>query len=169
MLNKDAGFQSATSLKTKLLYKYFSKLFPKFLEQVLNRTPLRGCCGIKILKLPLLNALSFFKKPLEIWKCLREILDIYISYLFTVPFIVVYLIPTVRWRLKFGLKFKCSGSILRIYWFLVNFTKAMKHERECITYVKSSMLMSMSLLKQPNRAFSLPNVYSISILADENR
>ena len=38
MLNKDAGFQSATSLKTKLLYKYFSKLLPKFLEEVLNRT-----------------------------------------------------------------------------------------------------------------------------------
>ena len=128
MLNKDAGFQSATSLKTKLLYKYFSKLFPKFLEEVLNRTPLRTCCGIKILKFLFVNALSFVKKSVKSRKCLREILDIYVSYLFTVPFIVVYLMPAVRWRLKFGIIFKSSSNILRIYWFLVNFTKVMKYE-----------------------------------------
>ena len=128
MLNKDAGFQSATSLKTKLLYKYFSKPFSKFLEQVLNRTPPRGCCGIKILKFLFLNVLSFVKKPWKIRKCLREILDIYVSYLFTILFIVVYLIPAVRWRLKSGLKFKCSSNILRIYWFLVNLTKVMKYD-----------------------------------------
>ena len=128
MLNKDAGFQSATSLKTKLLYKYFSKLFPKFLEEVLNRTPLRTCCGIKILKSLFVNALSFVKKSVKSRKCLREILDIYVSYLFTVPFIVVYLMPAVRWRLKFGIIFKGSSNILRIYWFLVNFTKVMKYE-----------------------------------------
>ena len=122
MLNKDAGFQSATSLKTKLLYKYFSKLFPKFLEQVLNRTPLRPCFRIKILKF------LFVKKPAKSRKSLRGILDIYVSYLFIVPFIVVYLIPAVRWRLKFGIIFKCSSNILRIYWFLVNFTKVMKYE-----------------------------------------
>ena len=128
MLNKDAGFQSATSLKTKLLYKYFSKLFPKFLEQVLNRTPLRGCCGIKILKFLFVNALSLVKKTVKSRKCLREILDIYVSYPFTVPFVVVYRIPAVCWRLKFGIIFKCSSNILRIYWFLVNFTKVMKYE-----------------------------------------
>ena len=128
MLNKDAGFQSATSLKTKLLYKYFSKLFPKFLEQVLKRTPLRGCCGIKILKFLFVNALSLVKKTVKRRKCLREILDIYVSYPFTVPFVVVYLIPAVCWRLKFGIIFKCSSNILRIYWFLVNFTKVMKYE-----------------------------------------
>ena len=75
-----------------------------------------------------LNPLSFVKKPLKSRKCLREILDVYVSYLFTVPFIVVYLIPAVRWRLKFGIIFKCSSNILRIYLFLVNFTKVMKYE-----------------------------------------
>ena len=65
MLNKDAGFQSATSLKTKLLYKCFSKVFPKFSEQVLHSTPLRGCCGIKILKFLFVNALSFAKEPIK--------------------------------------------------------------------------------------------------------
>ena len=128
MINKDAGFQSATSLKTKLLSKYFSKPFSKFLEQVLNRTPFRGCCGIKILKFLFLNVLSFVKKPLKSRKCLHKILDIYVSYLFTVPFIVVYLIPAMLWRLKFGIIFKCRSDILRIYWFLVNFTKVMKYE-----------------------------------------
>ena len=128
MLNKDAGFQPATSLKTKLLYKCFSKVFPKFLEQVLHSTPLRGCCRIKILKFLFVSALSFAKEPIKSWKCLHETLDIYVSYLFTVPFIDVYLIPAVRWRLKFGIMFKCSSNILRIYWFLVNFTKVMKYE-----------------------------------------
>ena len=103
MLNKDAGFQSATSLKTKLLYKYFSKPFSKFLEQILNRTPLRACCGIEMLKFQFLNASSFVKKLLKSRKCLREVLDINVSDLFTVPFIVVYLIPAVRWRLNFGI------------------------------------------------------------------
>ena len=113
--------------KTKLLYKYFSKLFQNFLEQVLNNTSQR-CCGIKILEFLFLNPLSFVKKPLKSRKCLREILDVYVSYLFTVPFLVVYLVPAVRWRLKFGIIFKCSSNILRIYLFLVNFTKVMKYE-----------------------------------------
>ena len=128
MFNKDAGFQLATSLKTKPLCKYFSKLFSKFLEQLLNRTAFRSYCGIKILKFLFLNALSYAKKPLKKRKCLHEILDIYVSYFFTVPFIVVYLIPAVRWRLKFGIIFKCSSNILRIYWFFVNFKKVLKYE-----------------------------------------
>ena len=80
MCNKDAGFQSATSLKIKLLCQYFSKPFSKFLEWVLNRTPFRGCCGIKILKFLFLNALSFVNKPLKSRKWLHEILDIYVFY-----------------------------------------------------------------------------------------
>ena len=163
MLNKDASFQSATSLKTKLLYKYFSKLFPKFLEQVLNRTPLRPCFRIKILKF------LFVKKPAKSRKSLRGILDIYVSYLFIVPFIVVYLIPAVRWRLKFGIIFKCSSNILRIYWFLVNFTKVMKYETRMYIRQIIEVKIWTSLLRQPNRAFSLPNAHSKTILADESR
>ena len=168
MLNKDAGFQPATSLKTKLLYKYFSKPFSKFLEQVLNRAPLRGCCGIEISKFQFLSALSFVKKPLKSRKCLREILDINVSYLFTVPFIVVYLIPTVRWRLKFGTILSAAVT----YWGFIGSLwisqKLWSMKHECI-YAKSSRLMSISLLRQPNRAFSLPNAHSKTILADESR
>ena len=80
------------------------------------------------MKFLFVNALSFVKKSVKSRKCLREILDIYVSYLFTVPFIVVYLMPAVRWRLKFGIIFKSSSNILRIYWFLLNFTKVMKYE-----------------------------------------
>ena len=38
-----------------------------------------------------------------------------------------------------------------------------------ITCIKSLKLMSISLFKQPNLALSLPNVHSITILAEDNR
>ena len=109
--NKDAGIQSATSPKNKIFCKYISKPFSKILEQVLNRTPFRGCYGTNMLKFLFLNVLSFAKKPFKSGKCLSKILDTYVWFS-TVSFIVVYLIPVLRWRLKFGIIFKCISNIL---------------------------------------------------------
>ena len=56
--------------------------------------------------------------------------DIYISYLFTVPFIDVFLILHVHRRLKFRNILTCSSNILLINWLLVNFTKVMKYKTQ---------------------------------------
>ena len=64
---------------------------------------------------------------------------------------------------------KCSSNILRIYWFLVNFTKVMKYETRMYIRQIIEVKIWTSLLRQPNRAFSLPNAHSKTILADESR
>ena len=129
--NKDACFQSVTSLKTKLLCKYISQPFSKLLEQVLNRNLSRGCCRTKILKFLFLNVLSFSKKIVY-----------YVKYL---PFFSLLLIlhpSCVRdWNSESYLS--AAVTYCRLISSLWVSQKLWRMKHECITYVKSSRVICM--------------------------